>query len=99
MIKDGVPANLIDVCDADVVPIGTLFERHAIRNVDLLQVEVEGFDHEVLKMVLATGIRPAIINYEHCHLVPEIRNAAKQLLIEQGYRFVEIGKDALSVSA
>lgn len=97
LIKEGAPTDLVEACNVDVVPIERLFAKHAIRHIDLLQIDVEGFDYEVLESVFATGMTPAIINYEHCHLVPKIRNAAKQMLLDRGYRFIEVGKDTLAV--
>jgi FkbM family methyltransferase len=97
LIKEGVPAELIEGWEVKVVTMSDLLTRHAIRRIDLLQVDVEGYDYEIVKSVFEIGLRPAIINYEHCHLVPQLRTKAKRMLVEHGYRFIEVGKDTLAV--
>jgi len=92
LLKEGAPADLIEPCT-----VRDLLARHSINRIDLLQVDTEGYDYEIVKSVLEAGILPAIINYEHCHLMPAIRHAAWQMLVERGYRFLEVGKDTLAV--
>jgi FkbM family methyltransferase len=54
MIEEEVPAiHLMD-----------LLKQHSITRLSLLQVDVEGFDAEVIKMLDFDVIRPAIIKYE-----------------------------------
>jgi hypothetical protein len=68
-----------------------LLAETGLRHVDLLQIDVEGWDYEILKMVDFTRMKPAIINYEHAHLNPDDWDAAVGLLVRNGYR-VGIGQ-------
>jgi FkbM family methyltransferase len=69
------------------VSMKTLVETHHIDRVDLLQVDVEGFDYEVLQMVLdASSLRPRLIRYEHLHLSPAERRACVNFLAGYGYK-------------
>lgn len=83
-----------------VVPamtIQTLFAKHGIEQPALLQVDTEGFDCEIVRMALEAGIQPAVINYEFCHATPNDRRRCKELLCDNGYCFVDFGRDTLAI--
>lgn len=46
----------------------TLFARHLIHRVDLLQIDVEGFDCEILRLFDFKAYRPVIVRFEHINL-------------------------------
>jgi FkbM family methyltransferase len=55
---------------------------------DLLQIDVEGFDLEVLKLFDFDDMKPPIVHFEHRHLsAPEI-DEAFVFLAQHGYRMV-----------
>ncbi len=95
--KQGVPAEHIREVAVPVVRLNTLLAKHKVEAVGLLQVDVEGFDDVIVGSALESGVFPAIINYEHCHLPPHARLACKQRLAGHGYSFLEVGKDTLAV--
>ncbi len=45
-----------------------LLRRHRIEHINLLQVDVEGYDYEILKLAHLERFRPDLIRYEHRHL-------------------------------
>lgn len=51
----------------------------------LLQIDTEGFDDQIVKMVPFGEMKPWIVRYEHKHLDGDQRYAVEQLLKEQGY--------------
>jgi FkbM family methyltransferase len=69
----------------------TLLAKHNIGRVDLLQVDTEGFDFEIIKLIMATQIRPTIINYEHIHLSTTDRAECVSLLGGLGYKMMRAG--------
>ncbi|MGY3605130.1 MULTISPECIES: FkbM family methyltransferase [unclassified Bradyrhizobium] len=69
----------------------TLFEKHNINRIDLLQVDTEGFDFEIIKLIIGSGINPRLINYEHVHLSSNDRQECATLLGERGYRLCRAG--------
>lgn len=75
----------------------SLARKHGIKQVDLLQIDTEGFDYEIVKMAFAAGIFPEIINYEWTELSKLQQHDCKVMLVERGYRFVDIGPDVLCV--
>jgi FkbM family methyltransferase len=96
LLKHGATAAQIQVCEVPAVTMKSVLQKHDIRALDLLQIDTEGYDYEVLKLVLECGLRPRIVNYEHCHLIPKTRQAAQRQLVDLGYRFIEVGKDTVA---
>jgi FkbM family methyltransferase len=75
----------------------TLLEDYALGRLDLLQVDVEGFDCKVTGMLLDIGIAPAIIRFEYRHVpVPEVQ-AFTSRLNAAGYRLAQVEYDIVAV--
>ncbi len=92
--------NILKYTDTITVPtltMAALLEKHSIRRVTLLQVDVEGFDHEIIKLTFEAGCYPEIINYEACHLLPKERLACRRLLLQHSYSFIDVGMDTLAI--
>jgi len=64
---------------------------------DYLQVDTEGYDLEILKMLDFTVIKPLVIKYEHVNLEKADLIASKKLLIDQGYSLFNEGNDILGI--
>jgi len=82
MIRETVPC----------VTLMELLEQHGVKRVDLLQIDTEGFDSEVIKMIDFTRIKPAIIHFEHglpdgVMTTAQFKTCADSL-IDQGYYLV-----------
>jgi FkbM family methyltransferase len=70
-----------------------LAREQGVDHVDVLAVDTEGFDFEVLKMVVGdAGFTPHLIKYEHKHLPRDLVDvhASWQFLIDRGYRLVSV---------
>ena len=50
------------------LPLSTLLQKHHVKRIDLLQIDTEGYDFEIIKMIDFRACAPAIIHYEHRHL-------------------------------
>lgn len=86
--------------EAMPVPTRTLLDvlkRHGMSDPTLLVIDVEGFDGEVVRMTLDSGIRPAIIQYEWEHLPRREQSDCKRRLVEAGYHFVDVGTDTVAI--
>jgi FkbM family methyltransferase len=95
---EGVPDQHIESVSVEAVTMAELLARHQVTQVSLLQIDTEGFDDHVIESAFAAGLRPEIINYEHCHLGHRRKIACKQLLRSRGYQFIEVGwRDTLAV--
>lgn len=81
----------------DAIDFMTLLADHAIEHIDLLQIDVEGFDAEIIKIIDFTTIKPCLIKYEHAHLSPAESAYIQQLLRRNGYRLFRQGNDSVAV--
>jgi hypothetical protein len=80
-----------------MLTLSSLLRKHGISDVGLLQIDTEGFDCRIVQSAIRSGLRPAIINYEHNHVRSTEQAACKRLLMEHGYDFVDVGIDTLAV--
>ncbi len=74
----------------------TLVKRTGIDQVDLLQLDAEGYDFELLKLCLNTSLRPRLINFETIKLKYRDKLQCRQLLAEHGYQFLTRSFDTLA---
>lgn len=71
--------------DLPALTLPALLARHALPAPDLIQIDAEGFDYEIVKMI-DWSHPPALIHYETVHLSEADRIAAWALLRAKGYR-------------
>jgi len=65
--------------------LNSLYKKHGVEKVDLLQIDTEGHDYEIIKTIDFQSLKPTIICYEHIHLSPKERESCWNLLRDQGY--------------
>jgi FkbM family methyltransferase len=68
--------------------LNTVLHRHLPKRWDLLQIDTEGYDFEVIKMVEFDVTAPAIVVYEHRHLSLVDRWRCRRFLRKRGYSVV-----------
>ena len=64
-LAHGIPAEFMIQEEADGVTLMELLQRYDVRSVDLLQIDVEGYEHEVLRgarKLMASGHVAAVVN-------------------------------------
>jgi FkbM family methyltransferase len=90
-------ADYVDEISVPCMSWQSLAKQQGVRDCDVLVVDTEGMDDEIVRGALNAGLRPAIIQYEWCHLAAERRSRCKSLLLECGYQFVDTGIDTIAV--
>jgi FkbM family methyltransferase len=69
----------------EALTFARLVEQYGIDRLDVVMIDVEGYDYQVLKQIDFVHFAPNLVIFEHAHL-PEIESrAAVKLLIENGY--------------
>lgn len=96
-VAHGIPAEYMIEEEAECVTLMELLRIYDVRSVDLLQIDVEGYDGEIIKMIDFSTIRPAIIKYEHQHLPAAERGEVERILRANGYRLWPEKMDTLAV--
>ncbi|MDT0645319.1 FkbM family methyltransferase [Zunongwangia sp. F260] len=72
-------------------------ETNSIKRIDYLQIDTEGYDLEILKMLDFYNIKPLLIKYEHVNLEKADFISARKLLTDQGYSVYKEGNDTLGI--
>jgi FkbM family methyltransferase len=81
----------------EALSMRTLIRRHAIDRIDLLQIDAEGYDHEIIKMLLEDDLPlPRLIRYEHVMLSASDRVDCSALLASRGYRMLRDRIDTIA---
>jgi FkbM family methyltransferase len=68
------------------ISMETLLREADGREIDVLQIDAEGHDFAILKMIDFARLKPAIISYEHAHMSKAEQDMAAERLAAQGYR-------------
>lgn len=94
-----LPADKKDwICADDVtcITFQTLAQKHQIPRVDVLQIDVEGYDFEILKLFDFEQFKPQLIVYESTALLPEDQKACQQFLEAKNYTLTHIERDTVA---
>jgi FkbM family methyltransferase len=79
------------------ISIDALCRKHGFEHVDLIQIDTEGYDYEVIKLIDFTRLQPRVLLYEHHHLGTADRKACRSHLTAHGYDTIERGYDTLAL--
>lgn len=96
--RTGIDGRHIIEETVDSMPLMELLGRYGIGELDLLQVDTEGFDAEVIAMIDFARIRPVIIKFEHINLEPDVRARTLALLKRNGYECVQDCNDTIATT-
>jgi FkbM family methyltransferase len=64
--------------------------------IDLLQIDAEGFDLEIIRMIPFHLIKPYVISFEHEHLSMDDKATCFELLQKQGYQLIVLQRDTVA---
>lgn len=87
----------IAAIDVPARTTSSLLEKHGLQNLDVLQIDTEGYDFTILKSFDFRIAKPQIIHFENNFLNSRERNEALSLLGAEGYATMELGIDTLAV--
>ena len=74
-----------------------LLNKYNIKGMDLLCIDVEGFDYEVIKAIDFHRVKPTVIIYEHKVLSLEDFKSSVKLLRQNGYRLWSTTADTIGI--
>jgi FkbM family methyltransferase len=96
LVVAGAGTEDIEEVLVECVPLDDLLDDTPVDHIDMLQVDVEGFDAEIIRMLDLDRHAPSIVNFEHVHLSVEDHNRALTKLVDHGYRATVQGMDTLA---
>ncbi|MGD0463080.1 MAG: FkbM family methyltransferase [Tepidisphaeraceae bacterium] len=92
--KCGIKSDVMMEEQVPAMHLMQLLKEHSITRLSLLQVDVEGFDAEVIQMIDFNVIRPAVIKYECVHT--DGPDPLLLLLHKHGYQTERDGDDMIA---
>lgn len=78
-------ADRVATIDVECATFEELCERHGLDKIDVIQIDTEGYDHEVLRGIDFARHRPGLVMFEHLHLDATTQDASLELLQGAGY--------------
>jgi FkbM family methyltransferase len=97
LLKHGVPADQIVTVKVRSATIATLLHEHGFDRCDLLQIDAEGYDHQIVRAIDFKTVQPLIIRFEHVHMSNDDCNQCIELLASHGYRFITERRDIMAL--
>jgi FkbM family methyltransferase len=79
------------------VPLNDILIKYNIKQLDLLQIDTEGYDFEILKLFNFDCLQPKLIQLEHSHLKKNEIFDATRLLIENNYFVLKKKNDLVCI--
>ena len=86
MVK-GLEDRITEV-SVPTMTLSSLMNKHAIKTLDLLQIDTEGYDYEIIKQIDFGNSKPHFINFEHKHLSDADKSECYALLEQNNYRLI-----------
>lgn len=83
--------------EVSVISPETLLKKYGISNIDLLQIDAEGYDFEVIKIFKIGQLKPRAIIFEHTHLSNDDRASCLVHLETNGYKVAHFGPNTLAM--
>lgn len=79
------------------ISVPSLVSRCPFGQVNILQLDTEGMDHQILKWFFSMGIEPDVLNFESLHLSRHDREESRELLSKRGYWWFETDLDTCAI--
>jgi FkbM family methyltransferase len=80
--------------DAPRLSFSALLKKHDVTKIDLLQIDVEGYDFQIIKSIDFEQISPRIIRFEHANLRAIEKAQCVDFLIAKDYKLLIGAYDA-----
>jgi hypothetical protein len=92
----GLP-DQVEKVDCTVQTLKSLYDELNYECLHLLYVDTEGSDDEIIYQALDSKLHPLIINYEWTEMDLSRNYQLKMRLLDEGYRFINVGADTICV--
>lgn len=97
LVREGIPSDCIMSEKVECVHLMDMLKKFGINKVNLLQIDVEGYDAEVIKMIDFDVIKPHVIKYERKHLSKSDQRLAARILKSEGYQVFRDKGDNIAI--
>ena len=97
LIQNSVNENDLITETVPCMSLSKLIAEHGLQNLDYLQIDTEGFDDEIIKMIDFGQVKPKLIKFESIHLSPEKKLSTVRLLKSNGYKIIDERRDMIAL--
>ena len=87
----------IGTIDVQAMTFETFCNSYGVTQIDLIQIDTEGYDYEIIKQIDLNILLPAVVLYEHLHLDPKDRTECEKRFERAGYVLASNYMDTLAV--
>ena len=91
------PNEQITSEEVEVISPATLMKRYNINDIDLLQIDAEGFDYQVIRMFDIANTKPKAIVFENMHLSEQDSQNCFELLDSNDYAWQNFDANTLAM--
>lgn len=97
LINNGVDDYAITAEKVPCMHLRDIVINYKQQDADILQIDTEGFDAEVIRMIDFDIFSPTLIKYESGNLSPRDNSEIQNLLKSHGYKLYQDGIDSVAV--
>lgn len=83
--------------DVPCLTFSSLCDRHRVQHIDFVQIDTEGYDFEIIKLIDFDRYRPALLMFEHHHLTDADRAECAAYLRAHGFTGFSHSLDTLCI--
>lgn len=93
-----VEENDIESILVNCISFNTLINKYSLSKVDYLQIDTEGYDAEIIKMIDFNKFSTLLMKYEICNLSDEDKVEVSDKLLKRGFFLVKLRGDMVAYS-
>jgi FkbM family methyltransferase len=97
LIKHNIERKHILTEKVKCISLMDLIIKFKFEDIVYLQVDTEGFDAEVIKMIDFSIVKPKLIKYEIKHIEEKQKNEVSNILLENGYKLKYDHSDCFAI--
>ena len=94
----GVKISDLEEIKVPTTTLDEIIEKYQLFNLDILQMDTEGYDGEIIKTINLKKYQPKIIQFEQGHMNPDKLDEISCRLKENGYQLYYGGHESDSVA-
>lgn len=73
----------------------SLCAKHGVERLDLIQIDTEGYDYEIIKLIDFARYRPRMLMYENLHLSDDDQRTCLEYLGRRGFEHISSAMDTV----
>jgi hypothetical protein len=96
LLRHAIAPDDVIAQDVECVPLMTLLQRTGMLDAHLLQIDTEGYDATILRMIDFTLFHPILVKFEHKSMSAAVRGTTLERLRANGYSCAAEGTDTVA---